>query len=133
MSWFETLTKETFQAIVREAVKEELDAIKDEVNDLKRQILILTQVVQSLEKEIEAIKQRLAKLEKQIDRMRENQTHFTYRLSRLEGTLQGSMRGIVAELKLEFYGNFRSELSENTTRWKAVTRKMAKNRLSVQI
>jgi predicted nuclease with TOPRIM domain len=126
MSWFETLTKETFQAVVREAVKEDLETLKDGVNDLKRQVLTLARAVQALEKESEAVKQRLTKLEEQSDRIRENQTHFTDRISRLEGTLQGSLRGIVAELKLEFYEKFRGELPATTKRSKSIGRKNAK-------
>jgi tetrahydromethanopterin S-methyltransferase subunit G len=106
MSWFETLTEETFQAIVREALKDEL------------------------KREIEAIKQRLDKIEDQVERVRDTQIHFADGVGRLEGTLEGTMRGIMADFKLEFYEKFRGALPERTESSKAANRKKLKKSLS---
>ncbi len=109
MSWFETLTKETFQAIVREAVKGGLIVLKEE-----------------LKREIEAIKQRLDKIEEQVERVRDTQMHFADRVGRLEGTLEGTMRGIMADFKLELNEKFRGALPERTASSKTANRKKPK-------
>jgi len=121
MSWFETLTKETFVSFVREAMKEDL-------SELKQQNQVIVQAVHLLAREVELIKQRLIKLEEivgkleyQVDRLRESNTHFADRMGRLEGTLEGSLRGITADLKLDLYEKFRGELPA-----KASSRKKAK-------
>jgi predicted nuclease with TOPRIM domain len=133
MSWLETLTKETFQTIVREAVKEELDLLRPDVNDLKRQNLIIVQTLETLKTEIDGVKQRITKLEEQVSRLedqvirvRESQMNFADRVGRLEGTLEGSLRGIAADLKLDLYEKFRGALPAKATSSKAVTRKKAK-------
>jgi len=125
MSWFETLTKETFVSFVREAMKEDL-------SELKQQNQIIVQAVHLLTREVEFIKQRLIKLEEivgkleyQVDRLRESNAHFADRVGRLEGTLEGSLRGITADLKLDLYEKFRGALPEKTSRSKALTRKKA--------
>jgi predicted nuclease with TOPRIM domain len=110
MSWFETLTKETFVSFVREAMKEDL-------SELKQQNQIIVQAVHLLAREVEVIKQRLTKLDEnvgklqdQVDRLRESNTHFADRMGRLEGTFEGSLRGIAADLKLDLYEKFRGAL-----------------------
>jgi predicted nuclease with TOPRIM domain len=110
MSWFETLTKETFVSFVREAMKEDL-------SELKQQNQVIVEAVHLLAREVEAIKLRLIKLEEivgkleyQVDRLRESNAHFADRVGRLEGTLEGSLRGITADLKLDLYEKFRGEL-----------------------
>jgi len=123
MSWFESLTKEKFQSVVREAVKEELKTLNIEVNELKRQMLALTQAIEILKNEIENIRQRLTRLEEKVDRIQETQVHFATKVGHLEGTIEGTLRGIMADFKMEFYEKFRGELPAKTTRSKAVTRK----------
>jgi len=147
MSWFESITKEMFQSMVREAVKEELTAVSKQVievkdglttvgtqviavkDELKRDIMSLAQAIQILGKEIELIKQRLIKLEEivgkleyQVDRLRESNTHFADRIGRLEVTLEGSLRGITADLKLDLYEKFRGELPAKASKAKSVAR-----------
>ncbi len=132
MSWFETLTKETFQTIVREAVKEEMNLLRQDVDDLKRQNLVIVQNLEILKTEIDGVKQRISKLEEhvsrledQVIRVRESQMNFADRVGRLEGTLEGSLRGIAADLKLDLYEKFRGALPEKTSRSKALMRKKA--------
>jgi len=133
MSWFETLTKETFQTIVREAVKEDLEILKQDVSELKRQNHLIAQAIETLKTEIEGVKQRLTKLEEhvsrledQIIRVRESQMNFADRVGRLEGTLEGSLRGIAADLKLDLYENSAARFRKRPQALKLSREKKAK-------
>jgi predicted nuclease with TOPRIM domain len=127
MSWLETLTKETFQMLVREAMKEDMASLRD---DLKRDNAALVQVIQFLEKEIKALAERLTRLEEKVDRVQETQVHFANKVGHLEGALEGTLRGIMADFKIEFYEKFRAELPAKTTGSKAPSRKKAKREIA---
>jgi len=74
MAWIETITKEGFQLVVREAMRPEMD---------------------KLDRKLEKMESRLGDVEQ--------------RVSRLEGTIEGSMRAYEANIKLLFY-EFKTEI-----------------------
>ncbi len=93
MSWFESLSKEMFQSLVREAIKEEFTQFRDEMR-----------------RELNAINSRLSKLEEKVERMHENQLAFASKVDHLEGTVEGTLRGLIADLKYDLYERLRNEL-----------------------
>ena len=89
MSWFESLAKEIFQAMRREAVQQGLASFK---NDLA-----------SVKVELEGIKHRLDKLERKVERFYENQMDIADRAGHLEGAIEGRLRGLITEMKYDLY------------------------------
>ncbi len=97
MSWFESLNKDMFQALVREAIKDEFTHFRDEMR-----------------RELHVIDSRLTKLEERVERMHENQLAFASKVDHLEGTVEGTvegtLRGLMTELKYDLYERLRNEL-----------------------
>jgi hypothetical protein len=89
MGWIETLTKEAFIAAVREAVKPDLDRLEGKID--------------KMEAHTDA---RFEKLSGRVEGLAE-------RVSRLEGTIEGSMRAYEANVHsmfVEFQRNIEREI-----------------------
>ncbi|MEK7729206.1 MAG: hypothetical protein AAB354_12395 [candidate division KSB1 bacterium] len=110
MSWFESLSKEMFQALVRDAVKEELTEIKSDVAIVKSDLALVKLNLVAIQNEMEGVKQRLTKLEERVERLQENQLLFATKVGHLEGTVEGTLRGLMTELKYDLYERLRNEL-----------------------
>jgi hypothetical protein len=115
MSWLESLTKEMFQAMVREAVQQGLASFK---NGLA-----------SVNVELEDIKHRLDKLEIKVDRFYENQMDLAGRAGHLEGTIESRLRGLVTEIKYDLYERLHRDLAELASGAKPAPRKKGRKTL----
>ena len=123
MSWFESLSKEMFQTLVRDAVKEELTEIKSDVAILKSDVASLKSDViilksdltivknnlVTVQNEVEGVKQGFTKIEDRIERLQENQLLFASKVGHLEGTMEGTLRGLMTDLKYDLYERLRNE------------------------
>ena len=78
MSWIETLSKEAFQLAVREAMKPEMESLRA-----------------STKEEIESLRADIRDLSKRVGDLEQ-------RVSRLEGTIEGTMRAYEANLARMF-------------------------------
>jgi chromosome segregation ATPase len=110
MSWFESLSKEMFQALVRDAVKDELAEIKLDVVTVKNDLALVKTSLAAVQNEMEGVKQRLTKLEERVERLQENQLLFANKVGHLEGTVEGTLRGLMTEFKYDLYERLRNEL-----------------------